>query len=38
MDSVVAPVMYRLLFNDTPIDPAFARKRVAMLLDKRTVA
>jgi AcrR family transcriptional regulator len=38
MDCVVAPIMYRLLFDDTPIDPAFARTRVAMLLDERTVA
>ena len=38
MDSVVAPIMYRLLFDDAPIDPAFARTRVAMLLDERTVA
>jgi AcrR family transcriptional regulator len=37
MDSVVAPIMYRLLFDDTPMDPAFARMRVTMLLDERTV-
>ena len=33
MDSVVGPLMYRLLFDDVPIDPAFARTRMAMLLD-----
>ncbi|MFL9936749.1 TetR/AcrR family transcriptional regulator C-terminal ligand-binding domain-containing protein [Paraburkholderia sp. RL18-103-BIB-C] len=38
MDSVVAPLMYRLLFDDVPIDPAFARTRVAMLLDAQTEA
>jgi hypothetical protein len=38
MDSVVAPLMYRLLFDDVPIDPAFARTRMAMLLDSQTEA
>jgi AcrR family transcriptional regulator len=38
MDSVVAPIMYRLLFDDEPIDPAFARTRVAVLLDARAEA
>jgi AcrR family transcriptional regulator len=38
MDSVVAPLMYRLLFDDVPIDPAFARTRVAMLLNAQTEA
>ena len=38
MDSVVAPLMYRLLFDDVPIDPAFARTRMAMLLDAQTEA
>jgi len=33
MDNVVAPLIYRLLFDDAPIDPAFARSRMAMLLD-----
>jgi AcrR family transcriptional regulator len=32
MDQVVAPLIYRLLFDDAPIDPAFARSRMAMLL------
>jgi AcrR family transcriptional regulator len=38
MDRVVAPLMYRLLFDDVPIDPAFARTRMAMLLDAQTEA
>ncbi|MDB5775204.1 MAG: TetR family transcriptional regulator [Herbaspirillum sp.] len=38
MDSVVAPLMYRLLFDDVPIDPAFARTRMAMLLAAQTEA
>jgi AcrR family transcriptional regulator len=38
MDSVVAPLMYRLLFDDVPIDPAFARTRMTMLLDAQTEA
>jgi AcrR family transcriptional regulator len=36
MDCVVAPLMYRLLFDDVPIDPGFARTRVAMLLGPST--
>jgi AcrR family transcriptional regulator len=35
MDSVVAPVMYRLLLDDTPLYPTFARTRVALLLETR---
>jgi AcrR family transcriptional regulator len=38
MDSVVAPLIYRLLFDDVPIDPAFARTRMAMLLDAQSGA
>ncbi|SAL19032.1 TetR family transcriptional regulator [Caballeronia udeis] len=34
MDQVVAPLIYRLLFDDLPIDPAFARTRMAVLLDR----
>jgi AcrR family transcriptional regulator len=33
MDCVVAPVMYRLLCDDAPLYPTFARKRVALLLE-----
>jgi AcrR family transcriptional regulator len=34
LDNVVAPLIYRLLFDDAPIDPAFARTRMMMLLDR----
>lgn len=32
VDFIAAPVMFRLLFDDAPLDTAFARTRVAMLL------
>jgi AcrR family transcriptional regulator len=35
MDRVVAPVMYRLLLDDAPLSPTFARTRVALLLETR---
>jgi AcrR family transcriptional regulator len=33
LDTVIAPVMYRMLFDNQPLDPAFTRKRVGVLLD-----
>jgi hypothetical protein len=33
MDAVIAPLMYRLLFDEAPLDAAFARTRAMMLLD-----
>jgi AcrR family transcriptional regulator len=33
LDTVIAPVMYRMLFDNQPLDSAFTRKRVAVLLD-----
>lgn len=33
MDGVVGPLIYRLIFDDLPIYPAFARTRMARLLD-----
>ncbi|WP_336601339.1 TetR-like C-terminal domain-containing protein [Paraburkholderia bengalensis] len=32
MDMVVAPIMYRMLFDDKPLDPTFAVSRVNILL------
>jgi len=34
MDTVVASLIYRLHFDDAPIDPAFARTRMAMLMER----
>jgi AcrR family transcriptional regulator len=36
VDRVVAPLMYRLLFNDVPLEPTFARTRMALLLNAQT--
>jgi AcrR family transcriptional regulator len=33
VDFIAAPVMFRLLFDDVPLDAGFARTRVTMLLD-----
>lgn len=33
LDTVIAPVMYRMLFDNQSLDPAFTRMRVAVLLD-----